>query len=151
MICIRDVMARLRPPVLDDYGLLAALRWYSQQFKERTGIVMEVIGEELNPRLPLEKETALFRIVQEALNNVAKHAKASQVTLTLESGDGKGRLTIADDGIGFDPKTHHQPGREPEWGLINMRERAEAIEGKFDIEIAPGKGTKIIVEVPRKE
>jgi signal transduction histidine kinase len=87
---------------------------------ERTGIVMEVRGEELNPRLPLEKETALFRIVQEAINNVAKHAKASQVTLTLESGDEKCRLIIVDDGIGFDSKTHHQPGREPEWGIIRV-------------------------------
>jgi len=150
VICIRDVMARLRPPVLDDYGLLAAVRWYDKQFIERTGIVMEVRGEELKPRLPLEKETALFRIVQEAINNVAKHAKASQVTLTLESGDEKCLLTIADDGIGFDPKTHHQPGRRPEWGIINMRERVEAIGGEFHIETAPGKGTKIIVEVPRE-
>jgi signal transduction histidine kinase len=143
-------MARLRPPVLDDYGLLAALRWYSKQFMERTGIVMEVRGEELDPRLPLQKETALFRIAQEALNNVAKHAKASQVTLTLESGERKGRLTIADDGIGFDPVAHHQLGSRPEWGIINLRERAVSIGGEFHIETAPGKGTKIIVEVPRE-
>ena len=83
MMRIRDVMARLRPPVLDDYGLVAALNWYGKQFMKRNGIptVLILRGEELAPRLPLETETALFRIAQEALNNVAKHAKASQVTL----------------------------------------------------------------------
>ena len=98
---IRDVMARLRPPVLDDYGLVAALNWYSKQFKERTGIATAVKGEELADRLPLAVETALFRIAQEALNNVAKHAEADQVTLTVEGQDEGFRLVITGQRYGF--------------------------------------------------
>ncbi len=147
---IRDVMARLRPPVLDDYGLVAALNWYANQFKERTGIAIAVRGEELAARLPLTVETALFRIAQEALNNAAKHAKASEITLTVEVLGERVRLDIVDNGVGFDPETHHQMGAKPEWGLINMRERAESFGGEFRIETAPGKGTKIVVEVPKQ-
>jgi two-component system, NarL family, sensor histidine kinase UhpB len=152
VICIRDVMARLRPPVLDDYGLVAALNWYSGQFMKRNGIptVLILKGEELAHRLPLGTETALFRIAQEALNNVAKHAKASQITLVFETRDESVLLVIDDNGRGFDLEVHHQNGAQPEWGLINMRERAHSIGGQFRIESTPGKGTKIIVEVPRK-
>ena len=89
---IRDVMARLRPPVLDDYGLFAALNWFGKQFEERTGIAVTLSGDESADRFPLETETALFRITQEALNNITKHARASQVTLTLESRDDGLRL-----------------------------------------------------------
>ena len=152
VVCIRDVMARLRPPVLDDYGLVAALNWYSGQFMKRNGLptVLILKGEELAPRLPLGTETAMFRIVQEALNNVAKYAKASQVTLVLENRDETVLLVIDDNGSGFDPVAHHENGAKPEWGLINMRERAESVGGQFKIETTSGKGTKIIVEVPRK-
>ena len=152
VVRIRDVMARLRPPVLDDYGLAAALNWYSGQFMKRNGIptVLILKGEEWAHRLPLGTETAMFRIAQEALNNVAKHAKASQVTLVLENRDESVLLVITDNGGGFDPEAHHQSGAQPEWGLINMRERAHSIGGQFQIETTPGKGTKIFVEVYRK-
>jgi len=142
---IRDVMGELRPAVLDDYGLLAALQWHGQRFSEHTGLPVLVQGEELAPRLPSTVETALFRIAQEALTNVAKHAQASQVTVTLESVDGGARLTIADDGIGFDPAARHHTG----WGLITMRERAETAGGHLRVESIPGEGTRIVVEVPR--
>jgi PAS domain S-box-containing protein len=145
---IRDVMAELRPPVLDDYGLTAALHWYSKRFSERTGISPVLQVEELTQRLPLSTETALFRIAQEALTNVAKYARAKQVTLALEEIDGGIHLTVADDGVGFNLTTHHKPAR-PEWGLINMIERAEAIGGQFSLESTPGKGTRVVVEVPR--
>ena len=147
---IRDVMAELRPPVLDDYGVSATLHWYGKQFSERTGIPTVLKVEELKPRLPLPAETALFRIAQEALTNVAKHAQAKNVTVGLKEFDKVIYLTIADDGVGFDPTAHHQPGARPEWGLINMRERAQAIGGQLSVETASGKGTQIIVEVPRK-
>ena len=145
---IRDVMSELRPPVLDDYGLTAVLHWYAKQFSERTGITLAVHLEELSPRLPLQTETALFRIAQEALTNVCKYAQAKHVTLELEEIDGEVRLIIADDGVGFDP-TAFRPEARPEWGLINMRERAQAIGGQLRMETSPGKGTSIIVEVPR--
>jgi PAS domain S-box-containing protein len=144
---IRDVMAEMRPPVLDDYGLAAVLRWYGEQFAERTGVTTELQGEELTPRLPLAVEMTLFRITQEALTNVAKHARARQATITLEALAGGARLTIADDGVGFDLTAHHRPGARPEWGLMTMRERAEAVGGRLRVESAPGQGTRIIVEV----
>jgi PAS domain S-box-containing protein len=146
---IRDVMVELRPPVLDDYGVSATLHWYGKQFSERTGIPAVLKVEELKPRLPLPEETALFRIAQEALTNVAKYAQAKNVTVGLKEFDKVIYLTIADDGVGFDPTAHHQPGARPEWGLINMRERAQTVGGTLNIETAPGKGTRIMVEVPR--
>jgi two-component system sensor histidine kinase UhpB len=142
-------MVELRPPVLDDYGLTAALHWYGKQFSERTGIIPVIELEELVPRLPLPFETGLFRIAQEALTNVSKYAKAKHVVLSLDEVNGEVQLTIADDGIGFDAQNHQGPGAKPEWGLINMRERAQAIGGDLFVETAPGKGTKIIVEVRR--
>jgi PAS domain S-box-containing protein len=150
-ICIRDLMAELRPPVLDDYGLLAALRWYGEKFSDRTGVIMVLKGEELTPRLPLEVEATLFRIAQEAMTNVVSHAQANRVTLTLEEVTGGARLTIADDGRGFDLKVLSQLKERTGWGLITMRERAEAVGGKLKVESAPGEGTRIIVEVPRRK
>ena len=149
--CIRDLMAELRPPVLDDYGLVAALRWYSERFSNRTGVTMVLKGEELIPRLPLETEVALFRIAQEALTNVVRHAQIHRVTVTFEQVIEGTRLTIADDGKGFDLKALSQVKDRLGWGLITMRERAEAIGASFRIETAPGKGTRIIVEVPRSK
>jgi len=148
---IRDVMGRLRPPMLDDYGLMATLRWYGERFSKQTNMVVMIEGEELIPRLPVPMEIVLFRIVQESLINVAKHARAQKVTMTLEDIIGRVRLTIADDGIGFDLQVHYQSGALPTWGLINMRERAEAIGAHFHIETVPGKGTRVIVEVTRNK
>jgi len=157
------VMAELRPPVLDDYGLLAALRWHGRRFMEYTGIATAVTGVEPTPRLPLATEMALFRIAQEALTNAAKHAHASQVKVTLEAVERGAWLTIADDGVGFDPASQGRPaeaasdtrfaGRvtdgRPGWGLLTMRERAEMIGGHLHVEATSGQGTRVIVEVPR--
>jgi len=142
---IRDVMAELRPPVLDDYGLLAALQWYGEQFTKRTGVSSVIQGAEATPRLPLRLEAALFRITQEALTNVARHARARQVTMTLEELAQEVRLTIADDGTGFD--FSFQSETRSAWGLISMRERAEAVGGRFQVKSAPGEGTRIMVGV----
>ncbi|NOZ28995.1 MAG: GAF domain-containing sensor histidine kinase [Chloroflexi bacterium] len=145
---IRDVMADLRPAVLDDYGLLPALRWFAHRFAQRTGLHIQVLGEEDAPRLPPDTETALFRITQEALTNVAKHAQAQQVTISLESKEDMTRLVIADDGVGFDFAAMRQHGGEGRWGLHIMRERAEAVGGQLRIDAAPGKGTQVIIEIP---
>ena len=145
----RDLMAELRPPVLDDYGLAAALRWYGDQFQARTGVAVLAPSEDLNPRLPLPVETALFRIAQEALTNVAKHAQAHQVRLTLESSADRACLQITDDGVGFDTQAHHRRGARREWGFITMRERAEAVRGSLRIQSTPGQGTQLSVQVPR--
>jgi PAS domain S-box-containing protein len=146
---VRNLMADLRPPVLDDYGLMAALRWHGERFSERTGITVTVMGEDPTPRLPDRVEIALFRIAQEALVNVAKHAQAQEVVLGLEVEDTIMRLIIADDGVGFDPTQTDEMHRRPGWGLVSMTERAEGVGGHCDIRSIPGKGTRIIVEVQR--
>jgi PAS domain S-box-containing protein len=146
---IRDVMADLRPPVLDDYGLTAALRWYAEQFASRTGIAATVHGKELVPRPSTSIENALFRISQEALTNVAKHAHATQVTVTVDVADATIHLIVADDGVGFDPSSAGSPGEQCGWGLLNMTERAEALGGHCRIESQLQQGTRVIVEVPR--
>ena len=146
---VREIMAELRPPVLDDFGLLAVARWFGKQFSQSTGINLEVNGEEPASRLDPKTEMGLFRIIQEALTNVAKHAKATQVTLTEEVMAGKVRLTIADNGVGFDPKRVGQPEGRNRWGLMNMSERALAAGGTCHIDSQPGQGTRVIVEVNR--
>ena len=147
---IRDVMADLRPSVLDDYGLMAALRWYSEQFSNRTGITAVVHGKELELRMPSVVETTFFRIVQEALTNVSKHAQTGKVTIKLTKKDNLIRLSIADDGIGFDPENIQQSKESYVWGLIFMKERAVAMGGDLHIKSKPGKGTTITVEILRK-
>jgi PAS domain S-box-containing protein len=146
---IRNVMAELRPPVLDDYGLLSALRWYGGEFSRRTSISVKVQGEEAAPRLTRLVELALFRIAQEALTNVAKHARASRVELTEEVINGTIRLIIADNGVGFDQSQVGQPEGRCRWGLMNMSERAAAAGGSCHIESQPQHGTRVIVEVSR--
>ena len=146
---IRDVMVDLRPPVLDDYGLVAALKWYGRRFNQRTNIVMSVNGEEPSPRLSPHLENVLFRIAQEALTNVTKHAQAAKVEVTIEECSGIVSLIIADDGIGFDP-AHDAEGKGNQgWGIITMMERAEAEGGHCRIESRPVGGTQVIVEVKR--
>ncbi|AYH45608.1 PAS domain S-box protein [Azoarcus sp. DN11] len=143
---VRDVMADLRPPVLEDYGLSAALRWYADVFSRRTGIAVTVIGSEPSPRLPRAAETALFRVAQESLNNVAKHAQASRVNVALEDGPAVARLTISDDGVGFDFDGERPLGAG--WGIVSMEERIEAVGGVLRIESVAGQGTRIVVEAP---
>ncbi len=145
---IRDVMADLRPPVLDDYGLAAALRWYGQHFAWRTEIEVSVIGEEPVPRFPERVEIALFRITQEALTNVAKHSQATEVIVSLEMIKNTLRLTISDNGIGFDVK-EFKTNEDRGWGLLTIHQRAEAIGGRSKIESNYKKGTHVIVEVER--
>jgi two-component system sensor histidine kinase UhpB len=147
---IRSVMAVLRPPVLDDFGLVAALRWYADQVGLRTGLAVETAGEECTPRLPAGTENALFRIAQEALTNVAKHARASTVRLAFEACGPRARLTIADDGVGFGPLPTSDASAAPAgWGLRIMKERADAVGGAFEVVSRPGAGARIVVEVPR--
>lgn len=143
---IRDVMAALRPQVLDDYGLKAALQLEAERFSERTGICTQVIGKDIVPR-PLDGlETSLFRIAQEALTNVSKHGVAKQVIVRLEQIEGGVRLTINDDGVGFDIKQLNA-SKHSGWGLMTMRERIQAHDGSLKVSSTPGEGTQIIVEV----
>lgn len=144
---VRDVMAELRPPVLDDYGLFAALRQLLTEFAKRSGIAAELSGVDLQPRLPSLVETAMFRISQEALNNIAKHAQAKKVEISLYAASDRVVLDITDDGVGFD--AGETPPDQQHWGLITMRERAEAVGIAFHLESAPGAGTRIALEAER--
>jgi two-component system sensor histidine kinase UhpB len=144
---VRDVMADLRPPALDDYGLLAALRTHADALSGRLGVPVVVTGQEPEPRLSPATETALFRIAQEALNNVSKHARAANVHVRLAALNGVVELNVTDDGVGFDAASS-SPERAT-WGLKTMRERAEAVGARLRIEPAPAAGTQVIVEVDR--
>lgn len=146
---ITDVMADLRPPLLDDYGLLPALKSIAEQFARRTGILAVVRGPSSLDRLPQQVELSLCRIAQEALTNLAKHARAKHVKLSVALPPGQITLTIADDGIGFDPKADAYENRHTGWGMLTMRERAVALGGTLMIDSAPGLGTRIIVSLAR--
>jgi PAS domain S-box-containing protein len=147
---MRDLMAELRPPILDDYGLVAALGWYAEQYSSRVGVEVVVSGLEPTPRLSPPVENVLFRIATEALINIAKHAQASQVTIRIEHTDDLLHLEIVDDGIGFDPNSPHYINKEKGWGLMTMTERAESVGGQLRIESNQiERGTRVIAEVPR--
>ena len=145
----RNVMDHLRPPALEEYGLLAALRWYVTGFQSRTDVDVTINGAEPEPRLPVTVETVLFRIAQEALTNVARHAQASQVEVNLEAVTDGVRLTIADDGVGFTANLPEQADKDERqhWGLLNMSERAYAVGGQCWVDSSPGEGTQVIVEI----
>jgi len=142
---IRNVMAELRPAVLDDYGLTPVLRWYAEQFAKRTGVVTTVVEQGPTRRLSPAVEEAFFRIAQEALTNVAKYARAGKVTVTFDTTSDVSRLAIADDGCGFDSSTSKQPAKDHGWGLMIMRERAGAVGAELSVESALGRGTRAIV------
>ncbi len=146
---IRDVMADLRPPLLDDYGLVAALKWCGQRFSKRTGIVMQIDGEEPSPRLAPRLENVLFRIAQEALTNVAKHAQAHTVSISLQEDNNHVKLIVADDGVGFEFASVTFGASNQNWGIITMMERAEAEGGRCQIESRSGSGTRVIAEINR--
>jgi signal transduction histidine kinase len=146
---IRDVMSELHPQVLDDYGLLAALRWYCERFSDRAEIDVEVRGEEPSPRLSLIIESIFFRIAQEALTNVSKHAEASLATVTLEDGEDQLRMTVEDNGRGINLTALNRSKEQSGWGLTTMKERAATLGGCVHIESEPDKGTRIITEFRR--
>ncbi len=140
---IREISAELRPALLDHAGLASAVEAYASQFSRRTGIGTSVYCP-ANLDLPLELQSALFRIIQEALGNCLRHARASAVEIVIARRDGRTSLRIADNGIGFDPDAVASRGG---LGLITMRERAEFAGGTFAVHSAPGTGTRISVEV----
>jgi PAS domain S-box-containing protein len=145
---VRRVIADLRPPMLDDYGLMATLRWCAEELAARTDIRVRVRGEEPEPRLSSPVEDALVRITQEALTNVAKHAEATGATIGLSKDEDVVRLTIVDNGVGFAPDDLDRR-KTPCWGLMMMTERAEAVGARCRIESEPGRGAQVIVEVPQ--
>jgi PAS domain S-box-containing protein len=146
---IEDVMAELRPPLLEEYGLGAALGWYAEEFAKRTNIPVEIedLARERIRQLPRDSAVALFRIAQEALNNVAKHASARRVWLRLEADGSELRFIVRDDGAGFDPATS-APARATRLGMTTMQERVVAAGGSLEVLSAPGQGTTVKAQVP---
>lgn len=146
---ITDVMADLRPPLLDDYGLLPALKSIAEQFSRRTGIDVSVRGPARLTGLSEQVEISLCRIVQESLTNLAKHARAENVKIEIALPPEQITLTIADDGIGFDPSAQGSNNGRIGWGMLTMRERAVALGGTLVIDSEPGLGTRVTVTLKR--
>ena len=142
----RNIMAELRPPGLDEHGLVVALELYAEDVAKRLSISVAIHGIELKTRLPQLVETTFFRITQEAISNLAKHADARKVDISLHEEAREVRLTIADDGSGFDVTALPEAGR---YGFQIMRERAEAVDARLEIESTPGRGTRISVILER--
>jgi signal transduction histidine kinase len=145
---IRNVMTSLRSPVLDDYGLVAAIDLYGKQLTEQTGIDIVVRGEEVGAHLPAHIENAMFRIVQESLTNVIKHSRATRVIINAVVNEGRLYLSVEDNGVGYDGTATSPAGKRRGWGLITMSERALAIGGACRVESRPGMGTHVVVEAP---
>ncbi len=147
---IESLMADLRPPLLDEYGLSAALAHYLQGFAQRTGVraAFDDPGE-LGRGVRREAAIALFRIAQEALANIAKHAEAGKVRVLLEKQGEEIVLEISDDGRGFDPGERLQ--QSTRWGVTSMQERAAAVGGYVQLESTPGAGATVRAAVPVEE
>jgi two-component system, NarL family, sensor kinase len=145
---VQRIARNLRPSVLDELGLIPALRATCTEFAKRTGVSLKLACKPLTARLPAEGELALYRILQKALENVEKHARAHHVTVRLRQ-RAFIQLTINDDGIGFDPE-HHAARRKGKGGLglLSMRERATYVGGAFKIKSVRGAGTEIEVLIP---
>ena len=147
---LRQLSHELRPTVLDDLGLLPALDFLSKGVAKRTGLSIAVEGSSAG-RLPPAIETTLYRNVQEALNNVVRHAEARRVTVRVAR-KGRGvRCAVADDGVGFDPSNGSPKGRPRGIGLIGLRERLGSLNGTLRITSAPGRGTEILMSIPLEE
>ena len=144
---VRNLMVDLYSHQLEDFGLGAALSSHVEQYSSRAGTEAVFDADPNFPRLAAKKETALFRITQEALQNILKHADAKKVTITLSNSGGVVRLTVTDDGKGFLPQEALPQPFGAGWGLRNMRERAELIGGSFRVHSVVGEGTTIEVEI----
>ena len=145
---VRRISSELRPGILDDVGLIAAIEWETKQFEARTGIVARLDSLVENVRLTREQSTALFRIFQETLTNILRHAAATRVDITAAEQGGEFVLTIRDDGRGI---TDEETSGEESLGLLGMRERAYLIGGEVDITGVAGQGTVVTVRVPLSE
>jgi signal transduction histidine kinase len=141
---VRRIAIELRPKVLDDYGLESALERLTTTFATQTGIAVDLEARLGAERLPSELETALYRIVQEGLTNIAKHADPSRASVFVTPKNGNVLLVLEDDGHGFDPSSMRGGGI----GLEGMRERVELLEGRLTVESSAETGTTLVVEVP---
>jgi signal transduction histidine kinase len=145
---VKKISTELRPGLLDDFGLASAIEWQAEEFQEHTGIECKptVVIQDIS--LDRERSTAIFRIFQEALTNVARHAEATKITANLEEDDGQIVLTVKDNGKGIDEDEISKAGA---FGLVGIRERAHALRGEMKISGSRGKGTIMTVIIPVDE
>jgi signal transduction histidine kinase len=139
---VRDMSLLLRPSMLDDLGLIPALEWQAREVSRNNDVRVLVHADSVSEDLPDEQKTCIYRVVQEALRNVTRHAHAKTVEIGLGQNDGCLRLTIHDDGQGF------RPERERGLGLLGMQERVRRLHGTFDVDSQPGHGTTVNVALP---
>jgi PAS domain S-box-containing protein len=142
---VRRIASELRPGLLDDLGLVAAIEWQGEEFEKRSGIKVQFDHEIKNETIPPALATGLFRIYQESLTNVARHAHANKVMVSLHQTDHEVVLEITDDGKGFDSKDIKN---KKTLGLLGMKERTMMMGGKYEVVSNPGKGTTVVVSVP---
>lgn len=146
---VRNLSQLLRPAVLDDLGLIPAMQSYVSRFAERTGVAVALSAPAAEPRFHQHIEVALYRVMQEALTNVARHAAAHRVDVRLTIDDGTAVLRVIDDGRGFDVRSYLLDSTPKHgMGVLGMRERAEVYGGDLKIESAPGAGTEVELRIP---
>ena len=144
---VRRISSELRPSLLDDLGLIAAIDWHLKEFEKRTGILTEFKEPAAELTLPDNINTGLFRIIQESLTNVTRHANADKVQVSLLQNNGTLVLQIQDDGKGFDKE---KEANKRTLGILGMKERTEMMGGKYEISSVVGKGTTVVVSIPNK-
>ena len=145
---VRRISRNLRPSELDDLGLMPAVRTLAEEFADRSKVHVHLEFTNLPEKLPSDTELNLYRILQESLGNIERHARATEVAIELSK---KGTLLCArihDNGRGFDPLRTRAEGERPGMGLVDMRERAEFVGGRCALTSAPGNGTEIVIEMP---
>ena len=146
---VRNISHGLHPSLLDELGFVSAVRWLARKTSQLSGIDVRLRVKGFKKRLPASIETPLFRIAQEALNNLARHSRASKATVALSASDSNVKMAIRDDGIGFDlAKEYKNPAG---LGLRTLRQRVRWLGGEFKLESGPGKGTSLEVQIPLEE
>ena len=139
---VRNMSLLLRPSMLDDLGLVPAIRWQAREVSRRTGIRIDVVADEVADELPEEHKTCIYRVVQEALHNAARHAEARAVRVGIRQEAHRLLLSVQDEGKGFDPKETRG------LGLIGMEERVKHLDGVFRVQSKPGQGTLVAIDLP---
>jgi signal transduction histidine kinase len=145
---VHQFARKLRPTVLDDLGLIPALHTFMKHFKAETGIQISLSAFAAVEQLDADKRTVLYRVAQEALTNIARHAQASRAEVKLQKLDGAVCMTITDDGKGFQVDRVAYAQKSERLGLLSMRERLEIVGGNFTVTSVPGKGTTVLAQVP---
>jgi len=146
-LSIRRILNELRPAILDEYGLLEAIEWHANNFMQTSGIPIEISTTETHPKVPEEISVCIFRVFQESLTNILKHAEAKQVFVYLQISKDSIVLSVIDDGNGFNAGKINQ---KKSFGILGMTERVKILNGTFELITAPKHGTKIIVTIPLK-